>query len=124
MVLPARREGYDRQDGENVKRSSMFLLLAAAIVGLVVLGALGPGRERPTRSIGPSPPEAGTDGADVECRVYVSLGTSTASSATAGVQRIYVTVSGTTGSVVRYRVDNSDGCASAEARVTVPRHRP
>jgi hypothetical protein len=107
----------------------MFLLLAAAIVGLVVLAALGPGGEPPTRSIGPSPPEAGADGAEVECRVYVS---STEPSATAGgpaavtegsEMGIYVTVSDRTDSVVRYRVSDPGGCAPAMT-VTVPRHRP
>jgi hypothetical protein len=110
----------------------MLLLLAAAIVGLVVLGALGPGGEPPTRSIGPSPPEVGADGAEVECRVYVSLGTSTAPSATAGgpaavtegsETRIYVTVSDTSDSVVSYRVSDPGGCARATT-ATVPRHRP
>lgn len=112
----------------------MLLLLASAVVGLVVLGALGPGRERPTRLIGPSPPETGTDGADVECRLYVSFDTSTVRSVTVGAPasvkggsevRIYGVVNSSgTDSVVSVRVSDPTGCASAMPAVTVPRHRP
>jgi hypothetical protein len=119
----------------------MLLLLVAAIVVLAVLGSLGPDPERPSRSIEPSPSERRTDVADVECRLYVSFGTSGSGpspsilsvtvSGPAGMMenrpavRIYrrVTVTGATGSVARTRVSDPTGCASAVPTVRVARNR-